>query len=242
MENPQLHLVWFYDQIFVKPIPRYLLSYAFWQYLSTQSDVLQQSVVGFVRTYSHLIRYESDFRIATRECYGLIPDKDGEEPITWESFATFIGWFDKVADIGVNPRYHYGELRLTRLNFITRLFLGKLTFHHMHAQWGPFLGQLFTPLLSLFAILSITLSAMQVGLASEPVVGGSTASTALPKVSHVMSILVLILAASLVVCLSCLIIFMFSHDIWFARLVMKENKANMKSQARYNRVMKSGVV
>jgi len=138
VENPQLHLVWFYDQVFIKPIPRYLLSYTFWQYLVTQPDVLQQSVIGFLRTYSHLIRYESDYRIAMREEYGLIPKDDGEERIMWERFAIFIGWFDKVADDCVNPRYHYGELRLTRLNFYTRIFLGKLIFHYIHSQWRIF--------------------------------------------------------------------------------------------------------
>jgi hypothetical protein len=30
-EDPRLHLVGVYDRVFVKPLPKYLLSYDFWQ-------------------------------------------------------------------------------------------------------------------------------------------------------------------------------------------------------------------
>lgn len=239
MENPQLHLVWFYDQVFIKPIPRYLLSYAFWQYLATQPNVLQQSVIGFLRTYSHLIRYESDYRIAMREEYGLIPEDDGMERITWERFATFIGWFDKVADDCVNPRYHYGELRPTRLNFYTRIFLGKLTFHHIHSQWRTFLGQIFTPLLSLFAVLTVILNAMQVELAAEQIIDGSGHWLAFAEFSRCLSILVLVLTTGITVTFGITVIFLFAHDIWFARSVLKENKCG---PGKKSTIMKSGVV
>lgn len=36
-ENPALHLVWFYDRVYLKPIPRELLNYSFWiKYLLPQ--------------------------------------------------------------------------------------------------------------------------------------------------------------------------------------------------------------
>ena len=239
VENPQLHLVWFYDQIFIKPIPRYLLSYDFWQYLATQPDVLPQSVVGFLRTYSHLIRYESDYRIAIREEYSLIPDDDGGAPITWERFATFIEWFDKVADHRVNPRYHYGELRLTRLNFYTRIFLGKLTFHHIHSQWRTFLGQAFAPLLSLFAVLTVILNAAQVELAAEQLTVGSGHWIAFAKFSRSLSNMVLILSLGITVAFGVTVAFLFAHDMWFARSVLKKNKDGVE---RKDPIAKSGVV
>lgn len=35
-EEPRLHLVWIYNRIFIKPLPQYLLSQAFWEmYLDT---------------------------------------------------------------------------------------------------------------------------------------------------------------------------------------------------------------
>ena len=239
MENPQLHLVWFHDQIFIKPVPKYLLSHAFWQYLTTQPDVLQRSVIGFVRTYSHLIRYESDFRIATREEYGLIPDDDGEGRITWERFARFIEWFDKVGDERVNPRYCYGELRLSRLNIYTKMFLGKLTFHHMHPQWRSFFGQIFGPLLSLFAVLTIVLNAIQVELAAEPVLSPTGRWLAFAEFSRCLSVMVLVLTACIATTFGITLIIFFTHDIWFARSVMKENHGG---SANHNTAMKSGVV
>ena len=41
-EDPRLHLVWIYDRVFVKPLPRYLLSHLFWsQFLSTEQSILR---------------------------------------------------------------------------------------------------------------------------------------------------------------------------------------------------------
>ncbi|KAH6980614.1 hypothetical protein BKA56DRAFT_585781 [Ilyonectria sp. MPI-CAGE-AT-0026] len=37
-EDPKLHLVWIHDRIFIKPLPRYITSYAFWRdYLCTEA-------------------------------------------------------------------------------------------------------------------------------------------------------------------------------------------------------------
>lgn len=174
-----------------------------------------------------------------REEYNLIPEDDGEERMTWERFATFIEWFDTLGDDSVNPRYRYGELRLTRLNFYTRIFLGKLTFHHMHSQWRPFLGQIFTPLLSLFAILTIILNAAQVELAAEPVLDQSSHWLAFAEFARYLSILVLVLTAGIAATFGLTVVFLFVHDIWFARSVIKETKSN---SVRHNTVMKSGVV
>jgi hypothetical protein len=33
-EKPALHLVWFYERVFVKPLPKYLLSHAFSEHYS----------------------------------------------------------------------------------------------------------------------------------------------------------------------------------------------------------------
>ena len=38
-EDPKLHLVWIHDRIFIKPLPEYLLSHAFWEtYLGCKDD------------------------------------------------------------------------------------------------------------------------------------------------------------------------------------------------------------
>ncbi|MCJ1242710.1 hypothetical protein MMC14_010719, partial [Varicellaria rhodocarpa] len=138
--------------IFIKPIPKYLLSHAFWQYLVTQPAQFRETAIGFLRTHSYLIRYEVDFTLAQE--IGLIlkgEPSDGGEGITSETFT----------------RYTYGELRLTRLNFYSRIFLGKLTYHHIKAQWGPFLNSALAPFITAFVLVSIILNAMQVELAIQ---------------------------------------------------------------------------
>lgn len=44
--NPELHLVWYYDRVFIKAIPEYILSATFWQhYLSGISCVSLSSIL-----------------------------------------------------------------------------------------------------------------------------------------------------------------------------------------------------
>ncbi|ORY70346.1 uncharacterized protein BCR38DRAFT_104995 [Pseudomassariella vexata] len=61
-EDPKLHLVWIYDRIFIKPLPRYIMSYAFWQdYLCNDknNDIskrtrIHRAALGYLRTYYYL--------------------------------------------------------------------------------------------------------------------------------------------------------------------------------------------
>jgi hypothetical protein len=58
-EEPKLHLVWINDRMFVKPLPRYLTSYAFWRdYLGDSASGISHSrrisirkaALGYLRT------------------------------------------------------------------------------------------------------------------------------------------------------------------------------------------------
>ncbi|KAJ8058481.1 hypothetical protein OCU04_012669 [Sclerotinia nivalis] len=70
-ENLELHLIWYYDKIFIKPVPKYLLSFDFWHTylisptspLGLEREIIKRSVLGFLRTYRYLVQYESDFNI-----------------------------------------------------------------------------------------------------------------------------------------------------------------------------------
>jgi len=169
-EDPRLHLVWIHNRIFIKPLPRYLLSHAFWEmYLSESSDRLGnyrsdicKATTGFLRTYRYLIQHESDFNIAQQDGLRLIP-KD----VNWESFCGFSAELCHIKDSDVSGRYRYGELRLTRLNFYAPLLLRKFHYEQVHGQYGDFFGRLYGPILFVFALVSIILNAMQVELAAE---------------------------------------------------------------------------
>ncbi|KAK0632481.1 hypothetical protein B0T14DRAFT_419489 [Immersiella caudata] len=163
-ENPGLHLVWYYERIFIKPIPAYFYSKAFWDYLKEADNDVHRASVGFMRSYYFLVQYEIDFQEAVK--HRLIPKRsDGSTP-TYEEFHDFIYPFSKADDDFVSRRFHYGELRLTRINRTAFLFKGKLAYFHIYPQWGSFLAHILAPIITIFAVFSVVLNSMQVGLAA----------------------------------------------------------------------------
>jgi hypothetical protein len=125
-EDPQLHLVWIDDRIFLKPLPQYITSYAFWDtFMSDPSQYgatakLRKATLGYLRTYFYLIQYESDLRIAQDPALCLVPKE-----VTWPRFCQPTARFEDITENEVSGRYHYGEIRLTRLNYYAPILLGK---------------------------------------------------------------------------------------------------------------------
>ena len=208
-EDPALHLVWYYDTLYLKPIPQCLYNYAFWEeylLLSTSkypgtsqtsgacsSSHICRTALGYLRSYSFLICHESDYLIAQRA--DLIP-KD----ITYQEFRRYILPFRSIPDEYVSPRYHFGQLRLTRLNYAVRLLrpstMGGTIFAYYHGRYwqtGDYLRRFGTPLLFFFAAFSVVLSAMQVVLAAL----GQDAWAPFVRVSWGFSVAVIILITSL---------------------------------------------
>jgi len=162
-ENPGLHLVWYYELIFIKPIPAYFYSQAFWDYLENADKKLYGACLGFIRSYYMLIQYDLDFRLACE--LRLIPAKGNGDMPTYEEWCEFIVPFAKVGDGHVNRRYHYGELRLSRINRAAMLFKFSLAYFHIYPQWGSFLEHTLAPIITVFAVCSVVLNSMQVSLA-----------------------------------------------------------------------------
>ncbi len=167
-EDPKLHLILYSDVIFIKPIPRCLLNYQFWKrYLCRRADrnpretsTNLQSALGFLRTYALLIRHPSDLYLAIES--RLLP-----EDVNWNQFARFIERFRHVKDDQVSPRYCFGQLRLTRLNWAVRIFRPSKSsqwwyYHEIYWSTGAYMERCFTPLLFIFGSLAIVLTAMQV--------------------------------------------------------------------------------
>lgn len=80
---------------------------------------------------------------------------------------------------------------------------------------------------------------MQVELAAEAIIDKSHQWLSFVRFSRRMSILVLALTGFITAIFGITVIFLFIHDIWFARSVIKENK---KGQLKHEKPMKSGVV
>ncbi|KAI9775708.1 MAG: hypothetical protein M1816_005777 [Peltula sp. TS41687] len=181
-EDPKLHLVWHHDKIYVKPIPVCLLNHEFWTiYLPPSVDTtssckdaaqagakdlapkFDRSVaVGFLRSYAYLVQHRLDLILA-RE-HHLIPID-----IDWIRWSTFIAHLRHIDDDQAALRYHYGQLRLSRLNWAVRIFRPRSTttswFYEIpHWSISLYLERAIAPLIFAFASLSLVLSSMQVAL------------------------------------------------------------------------------
>ncbi|KAL6850687.1 hypothetical protein ACO1O0_007811 [Amphichorda felina] len=167
-EDPKLHLVWIHDRIFIKPLPKYILSHYFWlDYFcpdtagidSQQQDNIRRAALGYLRTYIHLIRYESDFRMAQDASLRLIPCD-----VSWEQFCALTSDLSRITDHDVSARYHFGEIRLTRLNFYAPITLGRWAYHRVEYQSATYFSRFYGPILFLVGMFSVILSGLQVSL------------------------------------------------------------------------------
>lgn len=181
-EDCKLHMIWDRNRFFVKPVPLCLMNHDFWmQFLtgsakaqgspsiihieeSTPEDRLRSLAVGFLRSYAFLIQHRSDFAIA--QSHNLLPtDYD------WLQWSKFICHFRYLDDAMVARRYHYGQLRLSRLNWATRIFRpsnSSTSWFYELPYWStmPYIEAAAAPLLFIFASFSLVLSSMQVMLAA----------------------------------------------------------------------------
>lgn len=181
-EDPKMHLIWTSDKIFVKPIPSCLFSYHFWLYFlclttahrkaheqsKTESTILHNRALalGFLRSYSYLIRHRSDFTIAQERC---LISKD----MTWSRWRLFIAHFHEIPDSQVARRYHYGQMRHSRLNHLVRMTLPKERstfwfYEPLYWSTAPYVKGITASLGFILATISLVLSSMQVSLAAIP--------------------------------------------------------------------------
>ena len=205
--------------MYIKPLPKYLLSHAFWTFYLTERDPspdasarqeVSKAAVGFLRSYAYLIRHKSDFHLAA-EKYRLIP-----KGIKHSDFIKFITHFEHISDQNVSQRYQYGELRLTRLNFWTKIFLRRFTFHKVHGQYGAYFGRFYGPILFVFGVFSVALSAMQVALAAQTVPSQNRSWSAFIVVSRGFSIYTLVCVAGVAFFLPSLFLALGLREIIFA--------------------------
>lgn len=209
-ERMDMHLVWTGGWIFLKPIPRFLLEPAFWHaHLSCRDRPcakdgqgcrgrLRAAALGFLFSYAALLRHESDFLLA--QANYLLPAE-----VRWPAWRALVRQILETGHIyqKVDPRFIYGELRLSRLNKIyllsrRPLLRGYIT--HWH-QYGAFFRDNFAWLASATVYIAIVLTAMQVGLATS-----LAQSSAFQSASYgltIFSILGPLVAAGLIVLAFC---------------------------------------
>ncbi|KAF1957425.1 hypothetical protein CC80DRAFT_491538 [Byssothecium circinans] len=167
-EDPDEHLVWFEGQIFIKPLPDFLLDWNYWNDNLCSDQELHKSACGLLLSYAWLVRHKSDLDIA--KDIGLL-SKNIEWPNWVEFLEAFLDNINLETLSEVNNRYKYGELRLSRLNIIYRLFPPTYSLanfirgYRAGSTWyNAFFKRHFKWMLAIFVVLSVFLSALQVGL------------------------------------------------------------------------------
>ena len=187
-EDPKLHLLWTAKRIYVKPLPCCLLNYDFWDHSLVKASFpdtdhaelslyatasspprpfARSMALGFLRSYALLIRHPSDFKIARDK--GLLPDG-----FDWDQWSCFIAHFRDLDDSEVARRYHYGQMRLARMNWAVRIYRPRKSgesnanWYYERAYWSasPYVHSAAVVLAFIFASFSLILSAMQVMLAA----------------------------------------------------------------------------
>ena len=195
-EAAKMHLVWTSNSVHIKPIPRCLYSHDFWQrflcHRASQQDSLSNNTseidaarslaLGFLRSITYLIQRPSDLNLAHQN--NLVPSD-----LHWPAVPAFIVHFRYVSDDEVARRYHFGQIRLSRLNLIVRLCwlsspssisrerevekkkrgVAAVGWFYEPPYWsaGPYLQSITTSLAFFLATISIVLSAMQVSLRAD---------------------------------------------------------------------------
>lgn len=135
---------------------------------TTQHPTLRASALGLLRTYALLLPAELDFILA-RESH-LLPSSSN---FTWETWAPLLPHLLSIPDSSVSPRFHYGQLRLSRVNWAVRLFrppsAETFWFYQLPrlGSTASYLREMSIPLLFVFAALSLALSSMQVVLSTD---------------------------------------------------------------------------
>ncbi|KAF9774896.1 hypothetical protein IL306_007058 [Fusarium sp. DS 682] len=212
-EKADMHLVWAIPRrIFLKPIPRYLLDYHFWQHNIAHEEDFYRCAFGFLLSYVALIQYESDFIIAKEK--HLIP-----EDLTWASWIEFVKQLLNTRDDNrVNIRYSYGELRLSRLNKILWMHGYLRGYNFAYQTYGEMFSANIAPIAAATVFIALV-TAMQVGLAT-PQLGENYA---FQRVSYGFTIFSIVAPVGFVLVVALLLILFFFYN-WVAAVTFKKKR------------------
>lgn len=176
-ERPDEHMVWHDGCVFLKPLPDFLLCHDFWErHLCRNAEPgLYPSVVGLVLSYAWLVQYRNDFDMS-RETR-LLPQ--GFEYAAWTRFVPdFLRHIDLYTMEQVDRRYRFGELRLSRLNSLTRYAPSSwsaknFVYGHMNfsTRYKTFFDTNLGWPLAVLAYISVILSAIQSGMSTDFLAG-----------------------------------------------------------------------
>ncbi|KAJ6259917.1 hypothetical protein Dda_5561 [Drechslerella dactyloides] len=161
-EKTHLHLVWFDETVFIKPLPLYLLNHAFYASKICPNPTLTPAARWLLYSYTQLIAHPIDLSLAHES--HLLPRR-----ITWELWVPLATSLAReISQHEFNGRLWYGALRLDRLNILCMLRMQPRGFFiEYHSKYGNFFQAKFKWLAITFFYISVLLASMQVVLATE---------------------------------------------------------------------------
>lgn len=258
-ERIDMHLVWTAGQIFLKPLPRFLLEPRFWIYhlscahscrcpaedgspgvcadkaaespegasgnVINCRERLWKCALGFLFSYAALITHEADFSIAKEKL--LLPPE-----VTWQAWRALVYQLNTEHIYPhIDPRFVYGELRLSRLNKIYYLLQTPLRgYRPRWQQYGTYFRDNLAWVASATIYIAIVLTAMQVGLATDALVE----SEAFQSASYgfaVFSITGPLVAVGLIIVVFCCL---FVNN-WVASITYRKKRFHSIREARWSR-------
>ena len=163
--------------VFLKPLPDYLLCHTVWDLYLCNNDELYANAIGLLRSYMILVRSKLDFKMAQDKL--LIPTE-----ITWQQWSAFShSCISNCPLRSCNPRYWYRTLVESRLTWIYRFTQFSFTdpYNSIINRWvkgtysqSNFIQENTRWLLAALIYVTIVLTTMQVGLATDQLEANKT--------------------------------------------------------------------
>jgi len=228
IEQTDLHLTWIGRRLFVKPLPVFIFSYWYWKKYLCPSEELHSRAMGLLLSYVWLVCQPSDLKVAI-DC-GLLPS-----PLVWQQWVILVGDLVRTIDMtglsNVNKRYTYGELRLSRLNKIYR-FAPEFELKHIirgyqsqDTVYRTLFERHFAWVLTLFVYVTVLLSSVQVGLATDRLQN----SMAFQRISFGLAILFILLPVVFFVSLLIWYLILFSFHLRVTLRFQKSQKVEREA-------------
>lgn len=220
-QDPNLHLLWRGDAIYIMPLPEALLSRSFWKlFICSDPNKLYApsrgqyytAACGLLKSYTTLIQYPADFRIGIAE--GILPAN-----ISWADWCLIsqdVRNATSASNFPVEPRWEYGELRLSRLNLIYKFTFRGYSYVYLYTEYSAYFGKNLRVLLIAFAYCSVTLAAMQV------IVSYGTAPSWVLDASYAFAMLAVSFILIVILVATTLLLYLFAYHYRETRKAWKE--------------------
>jgi hypothetical protein len=228
-QQMDLHLLKFGSHLMIKPLAEYMLSYDFWAQNICDDVDLHKSACGFLLSYVWLITSPLDLKLA-HEVW-LIPSF-----VTWPWWKSFVRDFVTNVDPNtldaVNIRYHFGDLRLGRINTIyrTRFFYTHFVRGYLYGynRYVVFFQRNFSWILIVFVFFSLVLAAMQVGASVEPL----STNTAFLKTCYIFVVFSMVSVAAVLGFVGVVFVVVYLFNMVAAIRHAQVKRAERKRKAR----------